>query len=142
MVLGTTVTPNHTVRVGGTLCGAVTWAGDAGLSCQLEPALVVGEYSVTVTVAGVASTPFPSLSLLCPKGYYGGWGEPCRGCPVGGVCPGGLEEPYAAPSFFPLSRTAFVGCTPPEACLGGPNATCFKLYTGDRCAACALGAYR
>jgi hypothetical protein len=44
--------------------------------------------------------------------------------------------------FFALSRTDFVRCQPPEACAGALNAPCAPLYTGPRCATCAVGAYR
>jgi hypothetical protein len=58
------------------------------------------------------------------------------------VCDGGENEPYAQPGYYPLVRGAFVQCTPRLACRGGRNASCSPLYTGDRCAQCALGAYR
>ena len=58
------------------------------------------------------------------------------------MCEGGENEPYAQPGYYPLVRGAFVQCTPRLACRGGRNASCSPLYTGDRCAQCALGAYR
>ncbi len=139
---GVPVTPNHTVHVGNSPCIALTWSSDTSLSCALQDVFHVGEYPVTVAVAGVRSPPFAALGLRCPPGYYGQHLEACTQCPEGGVCPGDVEEPYADVGYYPLGRASFVGCTPAQACLGGPNATCHRLYSGDRCASCAVGAYR
>ena len=81
----------------------------------------------------------------CQHGYYGALGDVCTACPVGGACDGGFAMPVAQQGYFPStdgSEVAFVACTPPDACLGGANATCSELYTGPRCADCGVGAYR
>ncbi len=45
-------------------------------------------------------------------------------------------------AFVGLARESFVGCAPPEGCVGGLNNTCSRTYTGERCSLCAKGAYR
>jgi hypothetical protein len=99
------------------------------------------------------------VTMQCSAGYYGAVGSRCTSCPEGGVCDGGLAMPVAGEGFFPAvtptrsdsdggsgsseSRTfEFVQCTPPEACIGGDNATCAPLYKADRCSDCVVGAYR
>ncbi len=51
-------------------------------------------------------------------------------------------DPIPNLGFYALSRTSFVQCQPPEACVGALDAPCSTMYTGPRCADCALGAYR
>ena len=83
-----------------------------------------------------------TVLLLCPSGYFTGLNQLCQVCPTGAACDGGFSLPAALTGYFPVSATAFVQCTPVEACLGGLNATCSALYTGPRCGDCAVGAYR
>jgi hypothetical protein len=80
--------------------------------------------------------------------------ERCRPCPVGAGCAGLFSDPVSDAGFYPLSRGEFVGCLPPDACLGGANASlamaaltatdsgavsqlsCAPTYQGPRCADC------
>ena len=145
VVNGVVVKANVTVTVGGRDCGRVLWSSDDSLACSVSGEFTVGFYDVEVTVRGVASLVHDQrvvVLLACMPGYYvsdAGW---CVECGQGGYCPGGLEAPQALEGYFPLAVGQFVQCTPPDACLGGVNGTCSKLYTGPRCATCSFGAYR
>jgi hypothetical protein len=144
VVNGVPILSAHSVLVGGVACAAVTWESDSVLTCRLAGEFVVGTYPVVAVVAGRAAPAAPSAQLLltCPPDMYGASNETCRACPEGGRCLGGAAEPAALAGYFPAGRGAFVRCDPPEACLGGPNGTCSRLYSGDRCGACSTGAYR
>ena len=83
-----------------------------------------------------------AVMLLCPSGYFGAVGQRCAPCPTGAACDGGYAVPVALAGYYPVADAAFVECTPAEACLGGPDASCNPLYTGSRCGQCAVGAYR
>jgi hypothetical protein len=141
---GAPVPLNHTVTVGGAPCVDLLWLSDSELLCRLEGVFPVGWYNVTVGVAGQSSIAHlaPQLRLDCPAGFHGVDGALCQRCPEGGACAGGSAAPEALRGYFPLGPSAFVACVPSKACLGGNDGTCHPLYTGQRCAECALGAYR
>ena len=88
----------------------------------------------------------------CKPGYYGPNGAACAPCPEGAECVGRGAHPvpldgwyiytgsYEAgvetvvevggSSEFVDGVSVFVPCSPPEACLGGFNASCGEGYTG------------
>ena len=129
------------------------WASDDTLTCVLRGELVVGTYSVSLSLLNeTAVGASAAVSAQCPRGYYGGDGERCSTCPVGAVCPGYGLDPVSTAGHYPQSRSTFVECVPTEACVGGFNfsilatvdsaLSCSRSYTGQRCADCAVGAYR
>jgi hypothetical protein len=143
----------HVVTVGNATCADVTWLSDSELLCRLHEDLPVGRHAVTVAIrqqrsrredaALPGASDADAVGVACvPQSYGRLQGEWCLPCPLGAVCEGGGEEPYAQRGFFPVSRAAFVACDPFEACLGGKNNTCRVFYEGDRCATCSRGAYR
>ncbi len=143
----------HAVRVGPLHCGTVFWAGDGELSCEPEGEVAVGPADVVMTLAGNSSAPFPVM-FGCPVGWFARPGDRCARCPTGALCAGGVTDPVSLPGHFPLSPAVFVQCAPRTACLGGISGAdlalrssadttgCSRLYRGDRCAECAVGAYR
>ena len=135
---------NHTVWINSTACVDVVWASDRAVACTVAGVFAVGNYRVTLRVNGVGTAPSAAATLRfeCGPGYYGNDGQACVPCPEGAECSGGFAPPVALVGYFPEAAGLFVLCSPPEACLGGENGTCSKLYTGPRCANCALGAYR
>ena len=141
-VNGHVVDAPHVVYIGDTVCPGVQWLSDTSLVCTPTGEFVVGEYNVTVVVGGQTSPADATLLFLCPETYYGEFGQHCTTCPLGSSCDGGFAMPAAVAGYYPLSLTSFIVCSPPEACEGGVNATCSHLYTGPRCASCAVGAYR
>ena len=68
--------------------------------------------------------------------------EDCLECVPGGFCSGGLEDPVAAPGYFPdaLLDSTFYECIRPEACVG--NGTCATNYEGFMCTVCSEDAFR
>jgi hypothetical protein len=183
--------PNVTVHVGNDECENYLdpefgGSGDrdgwflGGLSYNNQPILKcmtkntrVGPKKFSVNVASLTYQFNDSLKFIapgCKKDFYGGNGETCAECPVGGVCLGGLNEPYAKPGFWlspldtstadgqrfcksnALNRSAcpfFIPCEPTESCLGGPcvpgseeRPCCGVGYAGERCATCAEDYYR
>jgi hypothetical protein len=143
----------HTVRVGPLVCGGVNWVGDAELSCVPEGEVPTGPVNVTMTLAGDVSVPV-SITAGCPVNWFARVGARCAPCPSGALCRGGVSDPVSLPGHFPLSMTEFVECVPRAACAGGMSgadlasrsssdrAGCSRLYRGDRCAECTVGAYR
>ncbi len=143
----------HVVRVGPLACVDVVWTGDAELSCVPEGEVAAGPVNVTLTLAGDTTAPVPVMAG-CPVSWYARIGNRCAPCPSGARCDGGVSEPVSLPGHFPLSMAVFVECVPRAACAGGIAAIelasrgsadstgCSRLYRGDRCAQCAVGAYR
>jgi hypothetical protein len=143
----------HVIAVGPMPCVNVVWVDDRELSCAPEGEVVVGPVPVTVTVAGNTSSPVIVMAR-CPVNTYGMPGDRCTPCPAGAQCAGGLSLPVSLPGHFPLAAAVFVPCVPRAACTGGISGTdvayrssqnntgCSRLYRGDRCAECAVGAYR
>ena len=131
---------------GGGGVGKLDAAATALLVCDVAGEFVVGPHAVSVVVYGVASSSASAggavLTFVCPVGYFGQLGASCVPCPVGGSCDGGDAAPVALTGYYPMAGDGFVRCDPPDACLGGVNATCGQRYTGPRCASCAIGAYR
>ena len=154
----------HGVVIGTASCAAVEWISDTVLTCTPSGDFVVGSYSVRVTLPAGDPSAAPAngsftgvvIDMLCPAGMFGSLGQPCEPCPAGATCPGGASDPIALPAYYPLSRTQFVVCSPPEACLGAVNASavggtgtggrsvvgCGVNYFGSRCADCRPGSYR
>ena len=139
-----TVPANHSVWLDRVACTDVTWVSDTMLTCRVHGEVAVGSAYVAVSVYGRGSTSNDSISMAfeCPEGYFGAAGEHCATCPAGSTCVGGGADPVASFGFYPVSRSSFAVCSPPEACVGGATATCAPLYTGPRCAACVQGAFR
>ncbi len=143
----------HEVTVGPLACGSVVWVGDSELSCVPEGEVITGPLNVTLTVAGEPSAPV-TIMAGCAVNWFARFGDRCAPCPTGGRCLGGVADPVSLPGHFPLSTAVFVQCIPRTACAGNisyadlgfrsssRSAGCAALYTGDRCAECAVGAYR
>lgn len=97
----------------------------------------------TTTYQGSAS----SIELcMCAPTFFSPRNEtgvPCVPCPPGGVCPGQLAKPYAAPGFYPGDNGVFIECTDDRStCLGGANFACRKGHTGRMCSTCSKGYYK
>jgi hypothetical protein len=143
----------HAVRVGPLACGSVNWVDDAELSCVPEGDVPTGPTSVTISLAGDASAAV-FIMAGCPANWFARLGDRCAPCPSGASCLGGVSDPVSLPGHFPLSMTEFVECAPRAACAGGMSGAdlasrssgdrvgCSRLYRGDRCAECTVGAYR
>jgi hypothetical protein len=143
----------HRVLLGGLPCGAVQWVGDGEVTCTPAATYLAGPSNVTVLVGleQDASTALPVV-LQCPRGLFGGPGEPCTPCPANAECPGHDADPVALAGYFPLDRARFVACAVRAACVGGVNASalqsadgfagCAGNYMGVRCAECRPGSYR
>ncbi len=86
--------PVHRVTVGNGTCGSVQWEGDGTVSCLVVGNLPVGQYNVTLFVAGRAASPL-LLWMKCPAERYGAPGEMCKECPQGADCPGGDADPVS-----------------------------------------------
>lgn len=71
----------------------------------------------------------------CLAGYYnteGKGGLPCKPCPSGAVCSGGIELPV--PMFGHWMNATYRDvshqCDPENACIGGPDLECEEGHTG------------
>jgi hypothetical protein len=145
---------SHTIMLGPYPCTDVAWQSNTALICTPNDNMRAGVYNVTVAVAGQASIAPFVLRVSCPRGHFGQAGEGCTPCPDGALCSGRDKDPVAARGFFPLSRTLFAACVPPEACAGGVSAqdlaggavaissACSKHYVGDQCSQCDRDARR
>ncbi len=143
----------HVVSVGPLPCVRVVWTSDVQLSCVPEGEMVTGPVNVSLSVSGDTAPPV-TVAAGCPEGWFAQEGQRCAPCPPGARCTGGMAEPVSLPGHFPLSLTEFVQCAPRAACAGGMSGAalayrsdqdatgCSTLYRGDRCADCAVGAYR
>jgi hypothetical protein len=140
----------HVVTVGPLPCVSIIWVGDSELSCVPEGEVAVGPVNVTVTLMNDTSAPVVVIAW-CPVNWFAQPGDLCARCPAGALCPGGAADPVSLPGYFPLSLSVFVECVPRAACTGGVSAVdlvilgrtgCSRLYEGNRCAECAVGAYR
>ncbi|KNC48480.1 uncharacterized protein AMSG_04928 [Thecamonas trahens ATCC 50062] len=96
-----------------------------------------------------SGTSFARVALIanctCKVGFYNlvGVGLPCARCPVGAVCDGGTEAPYAAPGYFPASAELFLECKADRSlCPGGRGVQCAAGHRGRLCADCHSGWYR
>ena len=129
-------------RIGATTCDdcpigtySEVFSRDTSSSCQL--------CAPGMTTSNPRSTSF--LNCTCPPGSWFGSvtrtpTQVCQVCPPGGLCPGGLEYPVAAPGFFPVTPNAYdyVSCTR-QGCIG--RGQCEKGYIGYMCATCAPSYY-
>ncbi len=143
----------HVISVGPLPCVRVVWTSDVQLSCVPEGETTSGPMLVSLRVGGDTATPV-TVVAGCPEGWHAQEGQRCAPCPPGARCTGGMAGPVSLPGHFPLSLTEFVQCMPRAACAGGVSgatlasrtnhdtAGCSMLYRGDRCADCAVGAYR
>lgn len=59
-------------------------------------------------------------------------GKECKICPIGAVCDGIDTLPYPLPGYWSdiNDMTVMHKCDPSDLCLGGPNSTCAKGYSG------------
>jgi hypothetical protein len=147
------LTVPHVVTVGPLQCVNIVWVDDTELSCVPEGEVAAGPINVTLTLAGDTTQPV-TVSAGCPLGWFARPGDRCAPCPEGARCVGGVSDPVSLAGHFPLSLVEFVQCVPRVACVGGVSASdlvtrsdgtragCSRLYSGDRCAECAVGAYR
>jgi hypothetical protein len=161
------------IRISGVACNGSSWVRDSSNRGKPYLKCIVAEdnagvKNMTIFVAGQDALPVEAdgrLRLICPYNYYG-IEEPCLPCPIGGVCHGDLEWPYAAPGFWDLQPNNTieakdpyrdncpaerldsahrsycfypVACKPNEACEG--NNTCKYGYEGVRCKDCLKGQF-
>ena len=117
-------------------CPASTYAANvSSLLCTPCPTRMTGP---------PVSTSF--LACGCPTGEWFGpgvrvEGALCQACPPGASCPGGLQDPVAAPGFYASfpdgGQPQYLPCLR-SGCVG--NNTCAPGYTpGFLCSACAPG---
>lgn len=84
----------------------------------------------------------------CKEGYYSPTqtsGVACSTCPDNAICTGATSLPYPIQGYYRRSFDSYVvmlECTPPTACVGGPDGDCFRGYTSNRCAECTYDHFR
>jgi hypothetical protein len=132
---------------GSTLCQGVNVANSTTLFCTAT-SVVVGRFTVVVSLAGRNSSERVFLEFLCDTGLFGLPGNPCTSCPkvihasalVGSLtfevpqlshvstpecvapqnagCVRFFPVPLPLPGFFPTSLTEMAACVPSKACSG------------------------
>lgn len=111
-----------------------------------------GEYSSEWNAVSCTQCPRNTVSApnstsvvecACKAGYYeegGRLGRPCKPCPRGARCSGGLSAPVPKKGYTASTDGVIVACRPAAACEGGGS--CATGYSGDRCASCTVGYHR
>ena len=105
-------------------CGANYYLDEVALQC------VQCEYPTKTSPEGAGYT-----CDACYDGFYVDGDGLCQPCPSGGVCEGGLAQPYPKRGHWGLKDhpTEFLECDQGDACLGGPNFECKEGYRGRMC---------
>ena len=105
-------------------CGANYYLDEVALQCSQC------EYPTKTSPDGAGYT-----CDACYDGFYVDGDGLCQPCPSGGVCEGGLAQPYPKRGHWGLKDhpTEFLECDQGDACLGGPNFECKEGYRGRMC---------
>ena len=112
-------------------CSKGYYAASDGQPCEPCPigAECGGMLALPVALPGFFSLVRAYSPMLCSSLKWGSVCSPLRWC--------GTVWVLAA-----VQDSAFVACTPPEACQGGSSSSCLAGYTGELCGACAKQWYR
>jgi len=148
---------------------------DVGIQFTLSTTqLTAGYKSTQLQIANQwttsINTTFQALTIYCQMNYFASNAEVCLPCPTGGICPGALSYPSAAPGFYNINSTnspaadpcpasniimdpiknnvprdvCIVACSPSSACTG--NNMCAVGYQSTapvyRCNACSPNFYK
>jgi len=146
---------------------------DVGIQFALTAQLTAGYKSTQLQIANQwtasLNTSFQALTIYCQTNYFARNAELCLPCPSGGICPGSLDYPSAAPGFYNINSTSspaadpcpssnliidpitkqprdvcILACSPSSACVG--NNMCAFGYQSTapvyRCNSCSPNFYK